>query len=75
MMLECEKRLAFGMLGKSLNLFGIQQQLSISAGTLMIPVFVAIAGLLFIIRGMGLDIPYLSPAPATAMVDAAAGCH
>jgi len=41
----------------------------------MIPVFVVIVGLLFIVRGMGLDIPYLSPAPATAMVDAAASCH
>lgn len=41
----------------------------------MIPVFVVLIGLLFIIRGMGLGIPYLSPAPATAMVDAAASCH
>jgi sulfite exporter TauE/SafE len=41
----------------------------------LIPAFVVIIGLLFIIRGMGLDIPYLSPAPATAMVDAAASCH
>lgn len=41
----------------------------------VIPAFVIIVGLLFIVRGMGLDIPYLSPAPATAMVDAAASCH
>lgn len=41
----------------------------------MIPVFVVLIGLLFIIRGMGLGIPYLSPAPATAMVDAAASCY
>lgn len=41
----------------------------------LIPVFVVLVGLLFIVRGMGLDIPYLSPAPATAMVDAAASCH
>lgn len=40
-----------------------------------IPVFVVIIGVIFIIRGMGLDIPYLSPAPATAIVDAAASCH
>ena len=41
----------------------------------MIPVFVVLIGILFIVRGMGLGIPYLSPAPATAMVDAAASCH
>lgn len=41
----------------------------------MIPVFVVLIGLLFIVRGLGLGIPYLSPAPATAMVDAAASCH
>lgn len=40
----------------------------------LIPVFVVLIGLLFIVRGMGLDIPYLSPAPAT-VVDAAASCH
>ena len=39
----------------------------------MIPVFVVLVGLLFIVRGMGLGIPYLSP--ATAIVDAAASCH
>ncbi len=41
----------------------------------LIPAFVVLMGLLFIIRGMGLDIPYLSPAPATAMVEASASCH
>ena len=41
----------------------------------LIPAFVVIIGLLFIIRGMGLNIPYLSPAPATAMVEAGASCH
>lgn len=41
----------------------------------LIPVFVVIIGLLFIIRGLGLDIPYLSPAPAAAMIDSAASCH
>lgn len=41
----------------------------------LIPVFVIVMGMLFIIRGMGLDIPYLSPAPGTAMVDASASCH
>ena len=41
----------------------------------LIPTFVIVIGLLFIIRGMGLNIPYLSPAPATAVVDASASCH
>ncbi len=41
----------------------------------IIPVFVVVIGLLFIIRGMGLDIPYLSPSPATAVVNAAVNCH
>lgn len=41
----------------------------------LIPTFVVIIGLLFILRGMGLGIPYLSPAPATAMVDTSASCH
>ena len=40
-----------------------------------IPVFVVIIGILFVLRGLGLGIPYLSPSP---MVDMAAGtmdCH
>ena len=41
----------------------------------LIPAFVVVIGLLFILRGMGLGIPYISPAPATAMVDASASCH
>ena len=40
-----------------------------------IPVFVVLIGLLFIMRGLGLDIPYLSPAPVTEMVNASASCH
>lgn len=40
-----------------------------------IPVFVVIVGMLFIIRGMGLNIPYLSPAPVANMVSASASCH
>ncbi|MFD0976718.1 sulfite exporter TauE/SafE family protein [Salinimicrobium gaetbulicola] len=40
-----------------------------------IPVFVVLIGMLFIIRGLGLDIPYLSPAPVTEMVGASASCH
>lgn len=41
----------------------------------MIPVFVVIVGMLFILRGLGLGIPYISPAPVTEMVTAQAGCH
>jgi sulfite exporter TauE/SafE len=40
-----------------------------------IPVFVIIIGLLFILRGLGLGIPYLSPAPVVEMVDSAIECH
>lgn len=39
-----------------------------------IPVFVVIIGLLFILRGMGLGIPYLSPAPVTEMVQGEMEC-
>jgi len=40
-----------------------------------IPVFVIIIGLLFIIRGLGLDIPYLSPAPITEIAKGQIECH
>ncbi|WP_299551650.1 sulfite exporter TauE/SafE family protein [Seonamhaeicola sp.] len=40
-----------------------------------IPVFVVIIGALFIIRGLGLGIPYLSPAPVYDMVNSAVDCH
>lgn len=40
-----------------------------------IPVFVVIIGLLFIIRGMGLGIPYLSPAPIQDLVSNTINCH
>ena len=40
-----------------------------------IPVFVIIIGLLFIIRGLGLDIPYLSPAPNTEIATGQIECH
>lgn len=39
-----------------------------------IPIFVIIIGLLFILRGMGLGIPYLSPAPATEMATGVIDC-
>ncbi len=40
-----------------------------------IPVIVVIIGLLFIIRGMGLGVPYLSPKPVTETVSASFECH
>ncbi len=40
-----------------------------------IPVFVVIIGILFILRGLGLGIPYLSPAPMVDMVSSAIECH
>lgn len=40
-----------------------------------IPVFVIIIGLLFIIRGMGLGIPYLSPAPIVDITSNTIDCH
>lgn len=40
-----------------------------------IPVFVVVIGCLFILRGMGLGIPYLSPKPVTETVSADAECH
>ena len=40
-----------------------------------IPVFVVIIGLLFIIRGLGLGIPYLSPAPIYDLVSSGVDCH
>jgi sulfite exporter TauE/SafE len=40
-----------------------------------IPVFVVIIGMLFILRGMGLGIPYLSPAPMVDMATGTMDCH
>lgn len=40
-----------------------------------IPVFVIIIGVLFILRGLGLGIPYLSPAPVYDIVDSGINCH
>ncbi|MBO3098822.1 sulfite exporter TauE/SafE family protein [Gelidibacter pelagius] len=39
-----------------------------------IPVFVVVIGLLFILRGMGLGIPYISPAPVVDMVQGTIDC-
>lgn len=40
-----------------------------------IPVFVVIIGILFILRGMGLGIPYVSPKPMNPQVDSKIECH
>ncbi|WP_289038670.1 sulfite exporter TauE/SafE family protein [uncultured Zobellia sp.] len=40
-----------------------------------IPVFVVVIGLLFILRGLGLGIPYVSPAPVTHLASSAIECH
>lgn len=40
-----------------------------------IPVFVIIIGMLFILRGLGLGIPYISPAPNAGMVTNMMNCH
>ena len=40
-----------------------------------IPVFVILIGLLFIIRGLGIGVPYLSPKPIVEMVSSDYECH
>lgn len=40
-----------------------------------IPVMVVLIGILFILRGLGLGIPYISPAPVTEMASSAMECH
>jgi len=40
-----------------------------------IPVFVVIIGILFVVRGLGLGIPFLSPAPMVDMASSAMDCH
>lgn len=40
-----------------------------------IPVFVVIIGLLFILRGLGLGIPYVSPAPFSEIATGQIDCH
>ena len=40
-----------------------------------IPVFVVIVGCFFILRGMGLGIPYVSPKPVNKVVEANYNCH
>ncbi len=41
----------------------------------LIPIFVAVVGVLFILRGMGLGIPYISPKPSSPQVTAQIECH
>ncbi|MFS4447898.1 sulfite exporter TauE/SafE family protein [Maribacter sp. 2307UL18-2] len=41
----------------------------------LIPVFIVLIGALFILRGLGLGIPYLSPAPVLDMVSSTVECH
>lgn len=41
----------------------------------LIPAFVVVIGLFFILRGMGLGIPYLSPEPVHEVVSAEIECH
>ena len=41
----------------------------------LIPVFVIVIGLLFILRGLGLGIPYLSPEPVIELVSSNIDCH
>ena len=40
-----------------------------------IPVFVVLIGILFIVRGMGLGIPYVSPTPIIDMASSSIDCH
>lgn len=40
-----------------------------------IPVFVILIGVLFILRGLGLGIPYISPAPMVDMATGTMNCH
>lgn len=41
----------------------------------MIPIIAVFIGMLFIIRGLGLDIPYISPGTTNLFVQAEANCH
>lgn len=56
-------------LGKFLN-SNIKQRIQKA-----VPVFVVIIGALFILRGLGLGIPYLSPAPIVEMATSTIDCH
>lgn len=49
---------------------GIRQKVQMA-----IPVFIVILGALFILRGMGLGIPFVSPEPVVEVVSAKIECH
>jgi sulfite exporter TauE/SafE len=56
-------------LGKFLNT-AIRQRIQNA-----IPVMVVLIGLLFVLRGLGLGIPFISPAPVVEMASSAIECH
>jgi sulfite exporter TauE/SafE len=56
-------------LGKFLNT-SIKQRIQKA-----VPVFVIVIGVLFVLRGLGLGIPYISPAPIVEMASSAVECH
>lgn len=41
----------------------------------LIPVVVVVIGIFFVLRGLGLGIPYVSPKPIVSLVDAVEVCH
>ncbi len=41
----------------------------------LIPVFVVVVGVLFILRGLGLGIPYISPKPVIELTSSSMECH
>ncbi|SHJ35109.1 hypothetical protein SAMN04487911_11830 [Arenibacter nanhaiticus] len=41
----------------------------------LIPVFVVLVGILFILRGLGLGIPYISPEPVRQIISSTLECH
>lgn len=41
----------------------------------IIPILIVVIGMLFIIRGLGLNIPYISPSTTSLFVQAEADCH
>lgn len=57
----------FGNFSKKINRKLIQK---------IIPIFIIIIGFLFVLRGMGLNIPYISPVAAvSSLIEKTEGCH
>ncbi len=54
------------------NLFNVKIRQNVRRA---VPVFIVIIGCLFIARGLGLGIPYISPKPVISSVDANYNCH